>query len=77
MGEGESALLVSSVSKTETAAMSGIPGLSELPGFQMPVTEDVQKNTSQLVILVTPRVVRRRSDLVAGPRIAVPPQAAN
>ena len=77
VGEGESALLVSSVSKTETAAMSGIPGLSELPGFQMPVTEDVQKNTSQLVILVTPRVVRRRSDLVAGPRIAVPPQAAN
>ena len=75
VGEGESALLVSSVSKTETAAMSGIPGLSELPGFQMPVTEDVQKNTSQLVILVTPHVVRRRSDLVAGPRIAVPPLA--
>ena len=75
VGEGESALLVSSVSKTETAAMSGIPGLSELPGFQMPVTEDVQKITSQLVILVTPHVVRRRSDLVAGPRIAVPSQA--
>jgi type II secretory pathway component GspD/PulD (secretin) len=76
VGEGESALLVSSVSKTETAAMSGIPGLSELPGFQMPVTQDVQKNTSQLVILVTPHVVRRRSNLVASPRIAVPPLAS-
>ena len=76
VGEGESALLVSSVSKTETAAMSGIPGLSELPGFQMPVTQEVQKNTSQLVILVTPHVVRRRSDLVAVPRISVPPLAS-
>jgi Flp pilus assembly secretin CpaC len=76
VGEGESALLVSSVSRTETAAMSGIPGLSELPGFQMPVTEDVQKNTSQLVIVVTPHVVRRRSDLVASPRIAVPSPAS-
>jgi len=76
VGEGESAMLVSSVSKTETAAMSGIPGLSELPGFQMPVTQDVQKNSSQLVILVTPHVVRRRSDTVASPRIAVPPLAS-
>lgn len=77
VGEGESALLVSSVSKIETAAMSGIPGLSELPGFQMPVTEDAQKDTSQLVIQVTPHVVRRRSNLVATPRFALPPQSVN
>ncbi len=77
VGEGESALLVSNVSKIETAAMSGIPGLSELPGFQMPVTQDIQKDTSQLVIQVTPHVVRRRSDLVASPRIALPPQTIN
>lgn len=77
VGDGESALLVSNVTKTETAAMSGIPGLSELPGFQMPVTADIQKVTSQLVIMVTPHIVRRRTDLVAGPRIAVPPQAGN
>jgi type II secretory pathway component GspD/PulD (secretin) len=76
VGEGESALLVSNVTKSETVAMSGIPGLSELPGFQMPVTEDIQKATSQLVLMVTPHVVRRRSDLVASPRIAVPPLAS-
>lgn len=77
VGEGESALLVSDVTKTETSAMSGIPGLSELPGFQMPVTKVLQKVNSQLVLVVTPHVVRRRSDMVAGPRIAVPRQTAN
>jgi len=65
------------VTKTETSAMSGIPGLSELPGFQMPVTKVLQKVNSQLVLVVTPHVVRRRSDMVAGPRIAVPRQTAN
>jgi Flp pilus assembly secretin CpaC len=77
VGEGESALMVSSVSKTESAAMSGIPGLSELPGFQMPVTQNVEKDTSQLVMVVTPHVVRRRSDLLASPRIALRVQTAN
>jgi Flp pilus assembly secretin CpaC len=71
VSEGQSALLLSNVSKVETAAMSGIPGLSELPGFQMPATENVQKNTIQLVLVVTPHVVRRRSDFLASPRIAV------
>jgi type II secretory pathway component GspD/PulD (secretin) len=77
VGEGESALMVSNVSKTESAAMSGIPGLSELPGFQIPATENVEKNSSQLVMVVTPHVVRRRSDMVASPRIVYRAQAAN
>ena len=75
--EGESVLMVSYVSKTESAAMSGIPGLSELPGFQMPVTQDIQKETNQLVMVVTPHVVRRRSDMLASPRITYRAQAAN
>ena len=77
VGNGESALMVSNVSKSETAAIKGIPGLSELPGFQMPIAQDSVKDTSQLVMVVTPHVVRRRSDMVAGPRIAVRTQAAN
>jgi Flp pilus assembly secretin CpaC len=69
VAEGESVLLVSNVSQTEAAAMSGIPGLSELPGFQAPVADDVQKTTDRLVLVVTPHVVRRRSNLLASPRI--------
>jgi len=75
VADGESVLMVSNVTRNESAAMTGIPGLSELPGFQMPLDQSAEKDTSQLVVLVTPHVVRRRSDLVAGPRIAmrIPP----
>ena len=77
VGDGESVLMVSNVSKTELAAMTGIPGLSELPGFQMPTEDNAQKDSSQLVVLVTPHIVRRPPDLLLGPRIPVPAQAMN
>jgi Flp pilus assembly secretin CpaC len=51
--------------------MTGLPGLSELPGFQAPLSDSAEKDTSQLVVVVTPHIVRRRVDLVAGPRIPV------
>ena len=77
LADGESALMVSNVTRSESAAMTGIPGLSELPGFQMPTEQNTEKDTGQLVVIVTPHVVRRRSDLLAGPRIAVRDQTAN
>jgi general secretion pathway protein D len=76
VGEGQSALLSSLVSSNEVSAMSGLPGLSELPGFQLPITNNVQRQSTQLVVVVTPHVVRRRSDIAAGPRIPVPPEVA-
>jgi type II secretory pathway component GspD/PulD (secretin) len=75
--EGESAMLVSSVSKTETAALTGMPGLSELPGFQAPTQGTTEKDTSQLVVVVTPHVVRRASNQLFGPRVPVPNDFAN
>jgi general secretion pathway protein D len=75
--DGESALMVSNVSRSESAAMTGIPALSELPGFQMPTERNAEKDSSQLVVVVTPHVVRRRSDLVSGPRIAIGNQTVN
>jgi Flp pilus assembly secretin CpaC len=71
VADGESALMVSNVTRNEAAAMTGLPGLSELPGFQMPLQDLVQKDSTQLVVVVTPHIVRRRTDLVAGPRIPV------
>ncbi|HEX9202228.1 MAG TPA: hypothetical protein VF865_21915 [Acidobacteriaceae bacterium] len=75
VADGESALMVSNVTRSESAAMTGVPGLSELPGFQMPTQDNKERDTGQLVVVVTPHVVRRRSELVAGPRIAVRDQA--
>jgi len=69
--EGESVLMVSNVNHSETAAMTGLPGLSELPGFQLPLNDSGDKDASQLIVMVTPRVVQRRSDLLNGMRIAV------
>lgn len=70
--DGETALCISSLSKSESAAVSGLPGLGELPGFQTATADKVaETDSSNLVLLITPRVVRRRSDLIAGPRIAL------
>ena len=77
VGDGESVMMMSSVSRTETAALTGIPGLSELPGFQMPIEANVEKDDSQLVVVVTPHIVQRPPDLLMGPRIPVQVQAMN
>ena len=77
VGDGESVMMMSSVSRTETAALTGIPGLSELPGFQMPIEANVEKDDSQLVVVVTPHIVQRPPDLLMGPRIPVRVQAMN
>jgi Flp pilus assembly secretin CpaC len=69
--DGESALLVSNVTKNESAAMTGIPGLSELPGFQLPTDRNTETDTSQLVVVVTPHIVRRRANRIAGPRMVL------
>jgi general secretion pathway protein D len=77
IADGESAMMVSNVSKSEAAAITGLPGLSELPGFQVPLEENRQHNTSQLVVVVTPHIVRRRPEMIAGPRIPMSPGSAN
>jgi general secretion pathway protein D len=72
VSDGDTALLVSTLTRSQAAAISGAPGLGELPGFQS-LTADTVTNTdsSELILLVTPRVTRLRSRIGAGPRIAV------
>ena len=71
VNESETAMLVSTVSKSESSAVTGLPGLSELPGFQIPTEQNVTRDSSELIILITPHVVRHRAQTLAGPRIAV------
>lgn len=69
--DGESTLLASSLSRSESAAISGLPGLGELPGFQTATANKIsERDTSELVLLITPHIVRHRKDNAAGPRIA-------
>lgn len=77
VNDGKAALLVSSLSKSESAAVSGLPGLGELPGFQTSTADKTtETDSSELILVITPHVVRRRSNIIAGPRIALnlPPQ---
>lgn len=72
VGDGKTALLVSSLSKSESAAVSGLPGLGELPGFQTATADKVaETDSSDLVLIITPHVIRRRPNIIAGPRIAL------
>lgn len=69
--EGETTLIASSLSKSEAGAISGIPGLSELPGFQtLSGNKTTETDSSELVLLITPHIVRHRSSETHGPRIA-------
>jgi type II secretory pathway component GspD/PulD (secretin) len=69
--DGETTLIASTLSKTEAGAISGIPGLSELPGFQtLSGYKTTETDSSELVLLITPHIVRHRSSDSHGPRIA-------
>lgn len=70
---GASALLVSSLSKQQSAAVSGLPGLSELPGFQSTTNKQARYDTTNLVIVITPHIVRISHTKQAGQLLMMPP----
>jgi len=67
MRAGETALMSSLVSRTEASAIDGTPGLSELPGFQSVTDRNRNEATEELVMLLTPILVRRGHLNLAGP----------
>ncbi len=71
VADGETALMTSTLTRSEARAVSGVPGLGELPGFT-DVTADHSReaDTSELVLLVTPHIIRHRPAAGIGPRIA-------
>jgi len=56
--QGETVELISELDKSETRAISGVPGLSEIPGLNNTTGKDTQKSYATLLILITPHVVR-------------------
>lgn len=63
MGRDQAVVIASEIDRQESRAISGYPGLSEIPGLNNITDKDVQTNSSTLLIVITPQVVR-------GPRIA-------
>ena len=56
--DGSGVVLVSEVDKEESRALSGWPGLTEIPGLNNITETDAQRNYASLLIIVTPHVVR-------------------
>ena len=71
VGDGQTAFLVSNMTKSESAAVTGIPGLSDLPGFQSSPELEKTTDVAQLLMVLTPHLVRKRSSDTAGPRIPI------
>ncbi len=69
---GASALVVGNLSRQEANAVSGTPGLSELPGFAALSSTSKEFDVSNLAILVTPHILRRRHSGNMGPVIPLP-----
>ncbi|HZQ42042.1 MAG TPA: hypothetical protein VFA99_02265 [Acidobacteriaceae bacterium] len=69
---GQTALLASEVSRSETRAVQGLPGLSELPGFQSTTNENKEIDTGELLITITPHIVRQGNLQIATRPLLMP-----
>lgn len=69
---GASALVVSNLTKQQSSAVSGVPGLSELPGFQSTTNNNGEDDVSNLLIIITPHIVRLAHREEAGRMIVLP-----
>jgi general secretion pathway protein D len=69
---GASALVVGDLSRQESLAVSGTPGLTELPGFASLGATTKEYDVSNLAILITPQILRRRHNELVGPVIPLP-----
>jgi Flp pilus assembly secretin CpaC len=56
--KGEAVEVVSEMDKSESRAISGTPGISEIPGLNNLSGNDAQKSSSTLLIIMTPHVIR-------------------
>jgi Flp pilus assembly secretin CpaC/tetratricopeptide (TPR) repeat protein len=69
--QGEGVVLISDLDKQESSAISGVPGISEIPGLNDITSKDTQKNYATLVIVITPHVIRGTQSAGHSPMIRV------
>jgi Flp pilus assembly secretin CpaC len=55
---GEAAVVATEMDKSQSLAISGTPGISEIPGLNDVTSKDLQQNYATLVIVMTPHVIR-------------------
>ena len=76
--EGEGAVLIKGeLDKQQTRALSGLPGLTEIPGLNNVTENNTQKSNSTLVIVITPHVVRATQSAGHSPMLRIEPVLTN
>jgi general secretion pathway protein D len=66
---GQSAMLATLVDTNDIGSFTGVPGLNEIPGFQG-TDQDVEKDTNELLITITPHLVRSGAMRITSRRLA-------
>jgi general secretion pathway protein D len=56
--EGTAVVVASDLDRSESRAISGTPGLSEIPGMNNVTDKNTQKSFATLLIVITPHVIR-------------------
>lgn len=74
---GETAVLMSDLSRQESRALSGLPGVSDIPGLQDVSDISRNQNVARLMILVTPNVIRDPKMLAHSPMLKVDKQTGS
>ncbi len=65
---GQTAMLASEVTTSELRALTGLPFLSEIPGFQS-TNKSTEKDSMELMIMLTPHIVRNKNFQVTSRRL--------
>ena len=73
--EGEAAIISSEIDKQESIAISGTPGLTEVPGLSNVTGKDVSLDYATLLIVMTPHVIRGTQAAGHTPTMRIEPAA--
>ena len=72
--QGEAVVVMSELDKSQSRAISGMPGISEIPGLNDLTGKDNQKNYATLLIVITPHVIRGTQAAGHSPMMRVEPR---
>lgn len=70
--DGNTVMMVSNLNRQEAKAVSGLPGLSELPGFGSATDRTTNFDISKLVVTVTTHVIRQSHGSAVGHMVMLP-----
>ena len=74
--DGGSALITGDVSRSESRSLSGIPGLSELPGFAWTASPTTNVTVGKLLIVISPHIISATHSSVATRMMPMPRQTS-